>query len=128
MKLATVEWVNKAEGDWEMALKAYRARKNPVYDAACYHARQCIEKYLKGRLVEAGIAFTKTHDLLTLLNLVLLIEPSWLGFHVQLNALNRFAVLYRYPGYDATKADARQAINDCREVRRIIRGAWGLPL
>jgi HEPN domain-containing protein len=127
MKLATVEWVSKAEGDWEIALKAYRARKKPVYDAACYRSQQCAEKYLKGRLVEAGIAFTKTHDLLTLLNLILPIEPGWLVLHPQLNALNRFAVLYRYPGYDATKADARQAINDCREVRRMIRGSWGLP-
>lgn len=126
MKPATAEWVNKAEGDWEMALKAYRARRHPVYDAACYHGQQCAEKYLKARLVEAGIAITKTHDLLALLNLLLPIEPHWLALHPQLNALNRFAVLSRYPGYDATRVDARQAISDCREVRRTIRSSWGL--
>ncbi len=127
MKPATVEWVNKAEDDWDMALKAYRARKNPVYDAACYHAQQCAEKYLKARLVEAGITVTKTHDLLALLNQVLPLEPHWLALRGQLGALTQFAVLYRYPGYDATKADAKQAISDCRDVPRMIRSSWGLP-
>jgi HEPN domain-containing protein len=81
MKPITAEWVKKAEGDWEVAQKAYRARKNPVYDAACFHSQQCVEKYLKARLVEAGIAFTKTHNLLSLLNLALPIEPAWLALH-----------------------------------------------
>lgn len=109
-----------------MALKAYRARRRPVYDAACYHSQQCAEKYLKARLVEVGIAIPKTHDLLALLSLLLPIEPHWLVLQPQLNILNRFAVLYRYPGDDATRADARQAISDCREVRRTIRLSWGL--
>ena len=127
MKPITAEWVRKAEDDWEVALKTYRARKFPVYDAACYHCQQCAEKYLKAKLVEAGIAFIKTHDLPSLLMLILPVEPSWLALQLQLDALNKFAVVYRYPGNDATKADAKQAIEDCREVRRTIRQAFGLP-
>ncbi len=127
MKPITAEWVRKAEGDWEAAQKMYRARKIPVYDAACYHCQQCAEKYLKAKLIEAGIAFAKTHDLQSLLKLILPIEPSWLSLDAQLDALNKFAVVYRYPGNDATKADAKQAVQDCREVRRIIRQAFGLP-
>jgi HEPN domain-containing protein len=127
MKPITAEWVRKAEDDWEVALKTYRARKIPVYDAACYHCQQCAEKYLKAKLVEAGIAFTKTHDLPSLLKLILPAEPSWLALQLQLDALNKFAVVYRYPGNDATKADAKQAVEDCREVRRTIRQAFGLP-
>jgi hypothetical protein len=42
-------------------------------------------------------------------------------------SLTKYAVLYRYPGYDATKLEAKAAIKDCREVRRIIRAAFGLP-
>jgi len=127
MKPITAEWVRKAEGDWEAALKTYRARKIPVYDAACYHCHQCAEKYLKAKLIEAGIAFTKTHDLPSLLKLILPVEPSWLALQPQLDALNKFAVVYRYPGNDATKADAKQAVEDCRAVRRVIRQAFGLP-
>jgi len=40
-----------------------------------FFAQQCVEKYLKARLVEAGIAFPKTHDLEALLDLVLPAEP-----------------------------------------------------
>jgi HEPN domain-containing protein len=55
MKASTVEWVEKAEVDWEVAQRAYRARKVALYDAACFHCQQCIEKYLKARLNEAGV-------------------------------------------------------------------------
>ncbi len=128
MKPITAEWVRKAEGDWEAAQKMYRARKIPVYDVACYHCQQCAGKYLKAKLVEAGIAFSKTHDLQSLLKLILPIEPGWLPLDPQLDALNKFAVVYRYPGNDATKADAKQAIEDCRSVCRFIRQAFGLPI
>jgi HEPN domain-containing protein len=128
MKPSTAEWVSKAEGDWEMALKGYRARKNPVYDAACYHSQQCAEKYLKASFVEAGIAVARTHDLLKLLNRLLPSHPHWLMLNTPLGSLTKYSVLYRYPGHDATKADARQAIQDCREVRRVIRVAFGLPV
>lgn len=79
-------------------------------------------------MVEAGIAFSKTHYLQSLLKLILPIEPGWLPLDPQLDALNKFAVVYRYPGNDATKADAKQAVEDCRSVRRFIRQAFGLPI
>ena len=52
MKLLTNEWVEKAEQDWNSLHREIRARKNPNYDAACFFAQQCAEKYLKARLVE----------------------------------------------------------------------------
>jgi len=52
MKASTVEWVEKAEGDWKIAQRAYHARKDPNYDAACFHVQQCVEKYLKARQEE----------------------------------------------------------------------------
>ncbi len=55
MKAITQEWVDKAEGDWATLLRESRARKNPNYDAACFHAQQSAEKYLKARLQEARI-------------------------------------------------------------------------
>ena len=128
MKLITQEWIAKAEGDWQDALSRYRARKFPNYDSTCFHAQQCAEKYLKARLDEAGIAFSKTHNLSLLLGLVLQIESQWITLQPQTNALSDYAVDFRYPGKFATKADAQQAIKDCREVRRVIRTAFGLPV
>lgn len=48
MQAATSEWLEKAEGDYITSQREYRARKNPNFDAACFHAQQCAEKYLKG--------------------------------------------------------------------------------
>lgn len=128
MKPSTLEWIEKAEGDWKIAQRAYRARKDPVYDAACFHCQQCVEKYLKAKMNEDGIAFRKTHDLVKLLKPILAVEPTWAVLQPRVLYLADFAVRIRYPGLDATKAVAKAAIADCREVRRVIRTAFGLPV
>jgi len=115
MKTSTMEWIEKAEGDWDVALRVYRARKKPNYDAACFHAQQCVEKYLKAELNETGLMFGKTHNLPDLLNQIATIEPSRMALQRQAAFLTDFAVQYRYPGWIATKAQAQQAIKDCRE-------------
>ncbi len=76
MKPLTIEWIEKAEDDYLAAQREYRARKHPLYDIACFHAQQCAEKYLKARLFEAGINIAKTHNLRTLLQSVLAVEPN----------------------------------------------------
>jgi len=77
MQPLTTEWIAKAEGDFVSATREMRARKAPNYDAACFHAQQCAEKYMKARLQEANISFPRTHDLEVLLDLLLRIEPGW---------------------------------------------------
>ncbi len=124
----TQEWVAKAEGDWASANRDYRARKSPKFDGACYHTQQCAEKYLKARLQEAVIAFPRTHDLEDLLTLLLPVEPGWASLRLALRRLTTYAILYRYPGRTATKADAREAINLGRTVREAARRSFGLPL
>jgi len=128
MKPSTKEWIDKAEGDFVTAQMSYRARKQPNYDAACYHAQQCAEKYLKARLEEAGLVIPKTHNLYALLTLVSPLEPTWQSLSTDLNVLNTFAVAYRYPGVTATKPDAQDAVKRCRKIRRIIRSSFGLPI
>jgi HEPN domain-containing protein len=126
MKPTTLEWISKAEDDFHVAQMSYRARKHPSYDASAFHSQQCAEKYLKARLEEGGITFARTHDLLALHQNVLVIEPAWIVLQPFLIFLNPFAVAYRYPGISATKVDAKDALRNCREVRRIIRTALGL--
>ncbi len=128
MKVSTREWIEKAEDDWEMAQRGYRARKRPSYDGACFHAQQCLEKYLKARLNEAGTVINKTHNLSDLLDDVLPAEPNWVVLRPVVTPLTKYAVQYRYPGYKATKAEAKAVLQDCRNVRRIIRTAFGLPV
>jgi HEPN domain-containing protein len=128
MKPSTLEWIAKAEGDFVTAQMSYRARKNPNYDAACYHAQQCAEKYLKARLEEASQTIPKTHNLFALLTTVLPFEPSWQVLTIDLNILSAFAVAYRYPGLNATKLDAKDALARCKKIRKVIRASLGLAI
>ncbi len=86
------------------------------------------KKYLKARLQEAGIAFPRTHSLPALLQLALPVEPLWSSLSSALSHLNVYGVNFRYPGANATKADARQALKDCRAVRKVARLSVGLPV
>jgi HEPN domain-containing protein len=117
MKVETKEWVSKAEGDFHDVLRGIRARKHPNFDSVCFHAEQCIEKYLKARLVEAGRSFPKTHDLSKILDIATPLEPLWETWRADLNLLSNFAIEYRYPGESATREDALRAFDICRRFR-----------
>ena len=80
MKPNTREWVRKAENDFIVARQILRRRKDIMPDAACFFCQQSVEKYFKARLVEAGLPFPRTHDLLHLLNLSLALQPLWSSF------------------------------------------------
>ncbi|MGP8201509.1 MAG: HEPN domain-containing protein [Limisphaerales bacterium] len=128
MKPLTREWVEKAEGDFQVAAQIMRRRKQRVYDAACFHAQQTVEKYFKARLCEAGVAFPKTHDLAALLKLLLPLEPLWSAFLPQTHLLEDYAVDFRYPGDSATLAEAQMALKHCKSIRRDVRSSLGLPV
>ncbi|MCJ7692377.1 MAG: HEPN domain-containing protein [Sedimentisphaerales bacterium] len=119
MKPMTVEWVAKAEGDFAMMERECRAQDNPSYDGICFHAQQCAEKYLKGRLCEADITFGKIHDLVALLEQAFEVEPQWEQFREDLAYLSDFAVTFRYPG---ESADAESAF-DSERRRHLFRDA-----
>ena len=126
MRAMTAEWVAKAEEDFDVLERELRARKHPGYSAACFHAQQCAEKYLKARLCEAGREFAKTHDLLTLLDQVVDLEPAWELLRPDLRFMLDFAVSYRYPGDSADRETALDARRYCRLFRRAARLALGL--
>ncbi len=128
MQPITQEWVDKAEGDWAVCGREVRARQSPNYDAACFHAQQCAEKYLKGRLQEDGIVFPKTHDLTVLLDMLLPSQPLWAAMRPALLQLKNYAVAFRYPGDSADRKEAREAVALCRGVREAIRLSLGLPI
>jgi HEPN domain-containing protein len=126
MKPLTREWVVKAEGDFHSCLRETRARKHPNHDSACFHAQQCVEKYLKARLQELGAPVPKTHNLEDLLNRLLPLEPQWIGLKADLVQLTNYAVVFRYPGLRASKADAQKAHAACGRVRAAARRIFGL--
>ncbi len=68
-------------------------------------------------LQEADISFGKTHNLISLLELLLPLDSSWEMMRVYLEPLTVYAVLYRYPGESADKETAREAVKCCGVVR-----------
>lgn len=125
MRPLTAEWVQKAEEDWR-ALEWLAQSPDPVWSAVGFHAQQCVEKYLKARLQEAGTAFPKTHDLEALLELLLPVEPTWVACRADLAFLSRFAVENRYPGVAASADEAADARRGCTALRSAIRQSLGV--
>ena len=115
------EWIAKAEGDFQTAQRELRARRVPNYDAVCFHAQQCAEKYLKAFLVERKIPFRPIHDLEVLLGLVVPVNPEFEFVRDLLLLLNDYAVSFRYPGESATRDEARAAVKALRTVRAFVR-------
>jgi HEPN domain-containing protein len=126
MNLLTQEWVSKAEGDFRTATREIQVTADPSYDGVCFHAQQCVEKYLKGNLQEAGIVFPKTHDLVVLLDLSLSIVPQFEPFRLRLRLLSLAAVEIRYPGRSADQAMADEFYQLCVEMRDMVRSMLGI--
>ncbi|MCX7046890.1 MAG: HEPN domain-containing protein [Candidatus Sumerlaeota bacterium] len=126
MKPLTREWIAKAEEDFAMLGREMRARKDPSYSGACFHAQQCAEKYLKAYLTESSIPFSKTHYLVALLELALPTEPLWESYREDLAQLSSFAVDFRYPGESADKSTARDAYRKCKSIRQALRESLSL--
>jgi HEPN domain-containing protein len=100
MKQASRDWVKKAEEDYLAALDLARRRKRQLHNSVCFHCQQCAEKYLKARIEEAGLRIIKSHDLESLLDGLLPVEPLWAAPRPALQNLTDFAVDFRYPGSD----------------------------
>lgn len=128
MLAITEEWIEKAEEDWNVAQFTLAATHLHVYNAICFHAQQCAEKYLKARLQEDAITPAKTHDLEKLLDLLLPVFPLWAALRPALAQLTDYAVDFRYPGETATFNEAQDAVGLCRSVREAVRLSLGLPL
>lgn len=121
MSALVEEWIAKAEGDCATALREYRARKAPNYDAACFHAQQRIEKYLKAVLQQHEIPFRKIHDLEILLQACLGMFPLWQAMQDDMELLTQYAIHFRYPGESADKAEAKLAVDAMKRCRSEIR-------
>ena len=125
MQPMTQEWVNKAEGDaavatalWQMAV--------PIYDAICFHAQQCVEKYCKAWLSERQVDFPRTHDLELLAKLCLPSLAALAALLDELRFLTSFAVEVRYPGITAARDDAERCWQSASRARALLREHLGL--
>lgn len=127
MNPLTLEWIEKAEEDYNVAQLARQAAP-PFHNSICFHAQQCIEKYLKAWLQEANIPVPRTHDLEELLALIVLMLPAWEHWRSDLKIITEYAVDARYPGDSATAENTAHAMHVCDAVRQAVRDSLKLPM
>ena len=127
MNPLTLEWIERAEGDFNAAMQLHRG-PDPIYHVICFLAQQCVEKYLKAWLQENNIPIQRTHNLEDLLGLILPSIPAWDKWKSDLSKLSEHAVDTRYPGDIKTANDASLAMQTCEIVRHAVRVELELPI
>jgi HEPN domain-containing protein len=120
------EWIRKAKEDYSVAIREMRVRRDPAYNAVCFHAQQCLEKYLKATLAKGGKPFSRTHDLDVLLNDCLGQYPMWAAMQADMKRLSRYAVQFRYPGESADREEALLAVKIMKRCVTDVRAELGL--
>jgi len=126
MKVETIEWIGKAEGDIRTSQREFSVNEHPNYDAVCFHAQQCAEKYLKALLVEKALPVPRTHDLEVLLSSIIGVYPEITSLLRFARILSSMAVEVRYPGICTDKDDACEALRSAEAIRIMLRGILGV--
>lgn len=117
------QWVRLAEGDLRNAENTLATLCDDCpYETVCYHAQQCVEKYLKAVLVFRAIPIPRSHSIADLMNCIPneLIIP---GPQEDLDDLTSYATVTRYPGeYLAiTRTIAEESVRLAGVVRDAVR-------
>lgn len=118
LRRSALDWLAKAERDYEAARRMIDDTREPLLDAGVYHCQQAAEKALKGWLTGRGVAVTKTHDLVHLVRLCTADEKSFEALISPADFLSPFAVEFRYPGdiFEPPQEDADRALLDARAI------------
>ena len=127
MNPLTLEWVEKAEEDYHLAQLAQQSSR-PFHNSICFHAQQCIEKYIKAWLQEVNIPVPRTHNLEELLALIVPRLPAWAQWYPDFKIITAYAVDSRYPGDPAIAENTEHATRVCDAVRPAIRSSLKLPI
>ncbi len=117
------DWFRKAEQDLEMARRTMLPG-NPIPEMACYYARQCAEKHLKGFLVSRSHSFNLVHDLFYLTQECAQSQPAFSQVKLAAETLGRYGAGVRYPlenFVDPDEEEAWEAIALAEEVATFVK-------
>ena len=130
MREEVEKWINFASEDLRMAELAL---KEKIYNQACFHSEQCVEKMLKAFIIFQGKSYPQTHKLTDLLSLVP--EGTFNDLREEIFLLDRFYIPTRYPdalpgtlpdGLPSEK-DAKEAIETARLVFEKVKEEVEIP-
>lgn len=112
------QWIDKAEDDWTAAEHMMKMGPEAPLEVICFHAQQCVEKYVKAFLSLHSTEFPMTHDIADLL--ALMPDPAAVALSPRdQERLTDYATVTRYSGdYDPiTIEEAREAVLIARRAR-----------
>ena len=114
-------WVRKADNDLITAEREL-SFDDPVTETICFHCQQVAEKYLKAFLTYHQIYFTKTHNIMNLLELSAAVEPSFKKELVDADNLTDYAVEIRYPDFflEPSVEEARDSLKVAKKIKGFV--------
>ena len=121
--LKVKQWLIKGDNDFKTAIDEFNT-DNPATDTICFHAQQCVEKYLKGYLTLLNVHAGKTHNLGLLVKKCEQVDSDFgILFGKGVLELNEYAISVRYPDefYMPEVSEARFAIEVADFVRGFVR-------
>jgi HEPN domain-containing protein len=124
MNATAEEWLRKADGDYATACRELKAPDGPNLDAVCFHAQQCVEKIMKGLLIQRGVVPPRTHDLVSLSGALRSAVGEWSWPVEELRFLTRASVDFRYPGESADEPEAKAAVDIATRARGALRSLF----
>ena len=114
------EWIELADQDEASARYLAGMRPMPL-EVICFHCQQAAEKTLKAVLAKHGQEIPRTHDLLELLDIAIVLSPSVASLETKLLGLNDFAVVVRYPSHvPLEEQDAILALDAVKDIREAL--------
>ena len=114
-------WIIKADHD--LGTAEIILLHLPKYkDILCFHCQQAVEKYLKAYLTFFDEEIPKTHNLMTLLELLRERDAFSKDYYEKARQVNSFAVEIRYPEAISKfeKIEGEKPIAIAKEFRKII--------
>ncbi len=116
------EWLQFSKDDLYVAEHFFETMEFPIYKVVCFNALQAVEKYLKAYQIYFDIDIIKTHDLIKLVNSLLVYDENFIKLSEDLKSLTYYSVKFSYPDdfVDLTKENAEHSILIAKQIQQHI--------
>lgn len=111
-KKIILDWLNKAQEDFDFASANLKDSTNTFYSQICFHFQQSAEKYLKAYIAANELEFKKIHDLIELPRICQNHNQKFQDLKDECKLLTVFYINTRYPAHwptEITKQNTEKA-------------------
>ncbi len=116
-RIKAKEWFKKAEHDLDALNDVLKGSGHP--DVAGVLLQQCVEKYLKGYLINKGWKLVKTHDLKQLLDEAVKHNSVFKGYYNLLDIITQYYFEEKYP-FGETEVTIEEIKENFKNAKNLI--------